>query len=286
MPQFSAHLSMLYPELPFLERFEAAARDGFRAVECLFPYAHPAAELRARLRGNGLQLVLFNAPPAGTEVAEIDALWRSGACGTACLAGREQEFRAGMERALRTAEALDCPRIHCMAGAPAIGAGRTARAVYLRNLEWAAARAAGAGRAILIEPINTRAMPGYFLNRQAEAHAIVEEVGAPNLQVLMDLYHCQIMEGDVSHKIRGYLSTGRVGHFQIAGVPDRHEPDEGELDYGHVLGVLDRVAAECGWNGWVGCEYRPRLGGVPGGTSRGLAWRARLAGSGQAPALS
>lgn len=272
MPRFVANLSMLYTDRPFLERFEAAAHDGFRAIECLFPYAFDATELRARLRANGLEWALFNAPPGGTAADQIDAQWKAGSHGTACLAGREAEFRWGVDLALRTANALGCQRVHCMAGVLPAGADRVAaRALYVRNLRWAAGQAAQAGCDILIEPINPRDMPGYFLNTQAEAHAIVQEVGAPNLQVQMDLYHCQIVEGDVETKIRRYLPTGRVGHFQIAGVPQRHEPDAGELNVPYLLGVIDEVAADCGWQGWVGCEYRPR-DTAAGGTTRGLEW--------------
>ena len=280
MPRFAANLSLLYTELPFLDRFEAAARDGFEAVEYLFPYAFDLAELLARLKANGLQQVLFNAPPGGTDAPGIDAAWAAGARGTASVPGREAEFRAGVELALRYADALDCPRIHCMAGLlseSAAGAYQesAARSVYVSNLRWAATEAAKSGRTILIEPINPRDMPRFFLNRQDEAHAVVQEVGAPNLQVQMDLYHCQIVEGDVAMKLRQYLPTGRVGHLQIAGVPERHEPDVGELNCAYLFEVIDEVAAQCGWQGWVGCEYRPRLGAEPGGTSRGLGWRPR-----------
>ena len=280
MPRFAANLSLLYTELPFLDRFEAAARDGFEAVEYLFPYAFDLAELLARLKANGLQQVLFNAPPGGTDSAGIDAAWAAGARGTASVPGREAEFRAGVELALRYADALDCPRIHCMAGLlseSAAGADQesAARSVYVSNLRWAATEAAKSGRTILIEPINPRDMPRFFLNRQDDAHAVVQEVGAPNLQVQMDLYHCQIVEGDVAMKLRQYLPTGRVGHLQIAGVPERHEPDVGELNCAYLFEVIDEVAAQCGWQGWVGCEYRPRMGAEPGGTSRGLGWRPR-----------
>jgi hydroxypyruvate isomerase len=280
MPRFAANLSLLYTELPFLDRFEAAARDGFEAVEYLFPYAFDLAELLARLKANGLQQVLFNAPPGGTDAPGIDAAWAAGARGTASVPGREAEFRAGVELALRYADALDCPRIHCMAGLlseSAAGADQesAARSVYVSNLRWAATEAAKSGRTILIEPINPRDMPRFFLNRQDEAHAVVQEVGAPNLQVQMDLYHCQIVEGDVAMKLRQYLPTGRVGHLQIAGVPERHEPDVGELNCAYLFEVIDEVAAQCGWQGWVGCEYRPRMGAEPGGTSRGLGWRPR-----------
>ena len=277
MPKFAANLSMLYNELSFLDRFEAAARDGFQGVECLFPYAWPAQEMAARLRDNGLRQVLLNAPPGGTDAASSVAAWDSALRGTACVLGREAEFRQGVEMALAYAETLDCPRIHLMAGLVPTGVERDAvRATYVANLRWAAAQAAQAGRGVLIEPINARDMPRYFLNRQDHAHEIVAEVGAPNLQVQMDLYHCQIVEGDVATKLRQYLPTGRVGHIQIAGVPERHEPDSGELNDRYLLGVLDTVAAQCGWDGWVGCEYRPRRGAVPGGTSDGLGWMARF----------
>ena len=278
MPRFAANLSLLYPELPFMDRFEAAARDGFEAVECLFPYAFDAADIAARLKVNGLQQVLLNAPAGGTDAQTIDAAWGAGLRGTASVPGREAEFRAGVELALRYADALDCPRIHCMAGLleeSAVGAGQASaeRSVYVSNLRWAAAEAAKSGRDILIEPINRRDMPRFFLNHQDVAHAIVQEAGAPNLKVQMDLYHCQIVEGDVAMKLRQYLPTGRVGHLQVAGVPERHEPDVGELNFAYLFQVIDEVSAQCGWAGWVGCEYRPRHGAEPGGTSLGLTWR-------------
>lgn len=271
MPHFAANLSMLYPEHAFLDRFEAAARDDFEAVEYLFPYEHEPAELAARLKAHGLQQVLFNAPPGD---------WNGGDKGLACLPGREAEFRAGIANALRYAEALACPRVHVMAGLVPAGQDRAAlRATYVANLRWAAAEAAKQGVDILIEPINTRDIPGFFLNRQDDAHALVAEIGAANVKVQMDLYHCQIVEGDVAMKIRQYLPTGRVGHFQIAGVPQRHEPDLGELNYAYLFDVIDEVAAQCGWQGWVGCEYRPARGAQAGGTSQGLGWlpRARRA---------
>ena len=284
MPQFAANLSMLYPELPFLDRFEAAAKDGFRAVEYLFPYAVPAAELAARLKAHGLRQVLFNAPPGGMDAPSIDAAWAAGWRGTACIAGQEPEFRAGVMLALRYAEVLDCPRIHLMAGLIPDGMERDAvQPTYVANLRWAAAEAARHGRDVLIEPINPRDVPRFFLNRQDHAHEIVAEVGAPNLKVQMDLYHCQIVEGDVAMKIRKYLPTGAVGHFQIAGVPERHEPDVGEMNYPYLFDVIDEVSAACGWDGWVGCEYRPRLGSQPGGTSAGLGWRPTRGGRGVRP---
>jgi 2-dehydrotetronate isomerase len=274
MPLLAANLSMMYTELPFLERFEAAARDGFTAVEYLFPYAWPAAELAARLKASQLQQVLFNAPPGGRDAASIAAAWEvDGSKGTACLPGREAEFKAGFALALTYAQALHCPRIHVMAGLIPAGLAREdVQPTYISNLRWAANEAAQAGIDVLMEPINTRDIPRFFLNRQDHAHEIINLVGATNLKVQMDLYHCQIVEGDVATKIRQYLPTGRVGHFQIAGVPERHEPDLGELNYTYLLGVIDEVSAQCGWQGWVGCEYRPKKGGQPGGTSAGLAW--------------
>jgi 2-dehydrotetronate isomerase len=268
MPRFAANLSMLYPELAFMDRFEAAARDGFEAVEYLFPYEHDAAELAARLRAHGLQQVLFNAPPGN---------WDAGERGVACLPGREQEFRDGVTRALKYAEVLRCPRVHVMAGLLPEGQERSAlRSTYVDNLRWAAREAAKQGVKVLIEPINTRDIPRFFVNRQDNAHGLLAEIGESNAQVQMDLYHCQVVEGDVAMKIRQYLPTGRVGHFQIAGVPQRHEPDLGEMNYPFLFSVIDEVAASCGWQGWVGCEYRPARGAQPGGTSEGLAWMRRL----------
>ena len=276
MPKFAANLSMMYVELPFLDRFEAAAKDGFKAVEFLFPYAWPAQELAARLNAHGLRQVLFNAAPGGSDMASIAKAIEAMERGTASVPGREAEFRAAVVLALQYADALDCPRVHLMAGLlPPGGTREASRATYIANLKWAAGEAAKSGRDVLIEPINTRDIPGFFLNRQDDAHAVIAEVGAPNLKVQMDLYHCQIVEGDVAMKIRQYLPTGKVGHFQIAGVPERHEPDVGEMNYPYLFGVIDEVSAACGWDGWVGCEYRPKLGGQPGGTSAGLEWLAK-----------
>ena len=215
MPRFAANLSLMYTEFDFLDRFAAAAADGFRAVEYLFPYAHDARELARRLQAAGLKQVLFNGPPGD---------WDHGERGMACLPGREAEFRRGvLEQAFVYAKVLACPRLHLMAGVVPEGADRNAlQATYIANLAWAAERARQEGLDVLIEPINTRDVPGYFLNRQDHAHEIVRLVGAPNLKVQMDLYHCQIVEGDVAMKIRRYLTDpmhrGRVGHFQIASV--------------------------------------------------------------------
>jgi len=260
MPRFAANLSMLYPEHGFLDRFAAAAADGFDAVEYLFPYAFHHAEIAARLRDNGLTQALFNAPPGDFEAGER---------GLACLPDRVDEFRRGfLEQALPYAQALGCQRVHVMAGlAPAGVAHEALATTYQANLAWAAQQAAPQGVAVLIEPINTRDIPGFFLNRQDQAHAIVQAVGAPNLQVQMDLYHCQIVEGDLSMKLRAYLPGGRVGHLQIAGVPERHEPDLGEVHFPYLFELIDAL----GWTGFVGCEYRPR-NAQPGGTTAGLAW--------------
>lgn len=272
MPQFAAHLSLMYPELPLLDRFAAAARDGFRAVELHFPYAVDPREIAARLQDNGLQLVLFNAPPGGTDRSRMAAAWDQNARGTAALPGHEAEFRAGVQEALRYAEVLGCPRIHVLSGIVPPGVERESlKDLCVGNLRWAAAEAARAGCDILIEPINLRDMPRYFLNRQDHAHELLDAAQAPNLKVLMDLYHCQIVEGDVATKLHQYLPTGRVAHVQIAGVPGRHEPDRGELHYPFLFEMLDAL----GYSGWVGCEYRPEAD-----TSAGLAWRDRaLAGS-------
>lgn len=272
MPRFAANLSFLYTELPFLERFEAAARDGFEAVEYLFPYAWPASELAARLRANGLRQVLFNAAPGGAEALTAQQAWDAGQRGLACLTGHEAQFRRSVALALDYADQLACPRIHLMAGlAPANADAAELQATYVRNLCWAALQAAKDAVEVLIEPINLQDMPGYFLSRQAHAHQTVAAVGEPNLKVQMDLYHCQMAEGDVAKKLRQYLPSGRVGHIQIAGVPGRHEPDSGELNYAEMFQLLD----DLGYRGWVGCEYRPRLGAQPGGTSAGLGWRKR-----------
>ncbi|RYF33460.1 MAG: hydroxypyruvate isomerase family protein [Comamonadaceae bacterium] len=263
MPKFAANLSFLYTELPFLDRFEAAAKDGFRAVEYLFPYEWQPQEIVRRLKDNGLQQVLFNAPPGD---------WEKGDRGIACLPGREAEFRAGIVKALDYAQALSCPRVHVMAGLIPDGTIRDAlQGIYITNLRWAAVEAARRGIGLLIEPINTRDIPRFFLNRQDQAHAVVDAVGALNLQVQMDLYHCQIVEGDVAMKLRHYLPRGRVGHLQIASVPERNEPDGGELNYEYLFALIDELSAHRGWDGWIGCEYRPRSN-----ARDGLGWARKM----------
>ena len=276
MPRFAANLSMLYAEHGFLDRFEAAASDGFEGVEFLFPYAWEPAQLRARRQACGLRQVLFNAPPGGASADAITQAWDRGDRGLASVPGREAEFRAGFALALRYALALDCPRVHVMAGLLPAGARRDqAHASYVANLRWAARQAHPQGLRLMIEPINTRDMPGYFLNRQDQAHALLADIGEDNVQVQMDLYHCQVAEGDVASKIRQYLPTGRIGHFQVAGVPERHEPDAGELNAAYLFEVIDEVTAACGWDGWVGAEYRPARGAVQGATRAGLGWLRR-----------
>jgi hydroxypyruvate isomerase len=272
MPRFAANLTMMYPDVPFLDRFEAAAQDGFKAVEYLFPYAYPSEDLVARLHDHGLQQVLFNTPSGGTDTGSFAQAWDQGSRGTASVAGREAEFRRGFEQALVYADALDCPRIHAMVGlrADAISV-EAADATLISNLRWATEQAAKDGRDVLIEPINPRSVPGFHLNRQDHAHRIVEAVGASNLKVQMDLFHCQIVEGDLSTKIAHYLPTGRVGHFQIADVPSRHEPGSGEVNWAHIFQTIDEVSTACGWSGWLGCEYNPADTSA-GGTSRGLGW--------------
>jgi hydroxypyruvate isomerase len=254
MLRFAANLSFLYGENDFPDRFAAAARDGFTAVEYLFPYEYPAQQVASWLQTHGLAQVLFNAPPGN---------WAAGDRGIASLPGREAEFHAAIQTALEYAQILSCPRVHVMAGLQPSGVERAAmRNTFVANLTGAAKQAAPLGIELLIEPINTRDMPGYFLNRQDEAHAIVDEIGSPALKVQMDLYHCQIVEGDVSMKLRKYLGKN-VGHLQVASVPDRNEPDQGELNYDHLFGLIE----ELGYNGWIGCEYRPKAE-----TSEGLGW--------------
>lgn len=263
MPRFAANLSMLYPDMPFMERFAAARDDGFSGVEYLFPYAYSAHDLAENLEAHHLEQVLFNAPPGD---------WDAGERGLACLPGRDGEFQESIGKALDYARTLRCPRIHVMAGLLPAGTVReTLYSTYVRRLGWAAEQAAKHSIDVLIEPINTRDIPGYFLNRQDHAHQVLADIGASNLKVQMDLYHCQIVEGDITTKVRRYLPTGNIGHMQVAGVPERHEPDIGEVNYDYVFGVID----ELDYKGWIGCEYRPRAGSAKGGTRAGLQWAAR-----------
>lgn len=253
MPEFAANLTLMYSEYDFLDRFAIAAGDGFKGVEFLFPYSFAAGEIKARLNDNGLIQALFNCPPGN---------WAAGERGIASLPGREDEFKRGIEQALNYARVLGNRRLHVMAGLIQSEQERGRhRAAYLENLAYAAQQAAIHGITILIEPINVRDIPGYFLNRQDDAHTICREIGLPNLKVQFDLYHCQIVEGDIAMKMRRDIAG--IDHMQIAGVPGRHEPDIGELNYPYLLQLMD----ELGYEGWVGCEYRPKAG-----TSEGLRW--------------
>lgn len=265
--RFAANLSWLYTDLPFLDRFEAAARDGFEGVECLFPHEHPQAEVVARLHDLGLEMVLFNADPGN---------WAAGERGLAGVPGREADFRASLNAALDLAHALGCPRVHVMAGLVGDHAAPQALArawtTYEANLRWAAERARAADRVLTIEAINPRDMPGYLLTRSSEALALAQNIDSAHLQVQLDLYHAQIAEGDLTMRLRQMLPTGRVGHLQIAAVPDRGEPDAGELNFAWVFDELRRL----NWTGWIGCEYRPRATPRPEApgqaTSAGLGW--------------
>ena len=260
MPRFAANLSFMFNEVPFLERFGEAAHAGFRAVEFAFAYEYRMTELVAQQQEHRLEVVLINAPPGD---------WTAGDRGLASLPGREHEFAASIANALQYAQALRCPRIHVMAGLVPDSADDAERdrrmRTYLRNLRFACSEAAAHGITVTIEPINTRDIPGYLLTTQAQAHAVRTEIGARNLKVQMDLYHAQIVEGDLTEKLRRYLP--HIGHIQIAGVPGRGEPDTGEINYGYLFKVLDDLRYE----GWVGCEYRPAKS-----TTEGLAWLYRL----------
>ena len=259
MPRLAANLSYLFTERPFLDRFEAAARCGFRAIEHQFPYTEaPESAIRERLRAHDLRAVLFNLPP-GEE----------GERGLGGLPGREAEFREALELALRYCRATGCPRLHAMWGVPDERTSlEESRATFVANLREAAPRAAELGVTLLVEPLNPRDNPGYPLNRQSDAHALAAEVGAANVKVQFDLYHCQIVEGDVGAKLQHWVGgrDSNVGHIQIAGPPHRLEPDAGELNYAWLLPLID----ELGYTGWVGCEYRPAAG-----TEAGLGWARR-----------
>ena len=252
MPRFAANLSMMFTEYAFLERFGAAARAGFAAVEFLFPYEFAPEDIAARLRDHNLQQALFNAPPGH---------FAKGERGIASLAGRESEFDRGFDQALLYAERLNCRTVHVMAGLAAAEERDQAFQRYVASLTRVAARAAMAGVTIVLEPINTRDMPGYLINRSAEARRAIEAVGASNIRLQLDLYHRQVMEGDLSRAILD--NSDITGHVQIAGPPDRHEPDSGEIRFDPLFELLDQQ----GYAGFVGCEYRPR-----GRTEEGLSW--------------
>jgi len=257
MPRLAANLSMMFNEVPFLDRFAAARAAGFQAVEFLFPYDFTATELRKRLDDNGLTQALFNMPPGD---------WAKGERGLASLPGRQAEFRDAVKKALDYAGALNCKLVHCMAGIPDASVPfATAAALYASNLAWAAEHAAAAGVRLCIEPINHRDMPGYHLNTQAQGAAVVEALGADRVGLQFDVYHCQTTEGDVTKRMEKYMPV--IAHMQIADVPARNEPGTGEIGWEFVFRRMD----ELGYKGWVGCEYRPA-----GDTVAGLGWRRKF----------
>jgi 2-dehydrotetronate isomerase len=246
MPRFAANLSFMFNEVPFLDRFEAAAKAGFQGVEFLNPFEAPKAEIASRLKANGLTQALFN-------MAHGD--WSKGERGMSAIPGREAEFETAVIAALDYATALGCKRLFAMAGLKHHGAERK---TYVANLRKAARMAKSAGVDVIIEPINTRDIPGYFLNTTGEARSIIYEVGETNLGLQFDLYHRQVMEGDVAKAIDEFGILAK--HYQIANPPDRGEPDEGELNYRYLFKKID----DSGFDGWVGCEYKPRRGTVDG----------------------
>ncbi len=256
MPRFAANLSFLFTEVEFLDRFAAAARAGFRGVEYMSPYEWPAEAIADRLRRHGLEQVLFNLP-AGD--------WAKGERGIACHPDRVAEFQEGVGRAVAYAAARGCRRLNCLAGiAPPDVAPQRLRETLVSNLRFAAARLGEAGLRLLVEPINTRDMAGFYLGHTRQALEVIDAVGARNLDLQYDAYHMQVMEGDLAVTLERNLV--RIGHVQIADNPGRHEPGTGEIDYGFLLAHLDRI----GYQGWVGCEYRPAAG-----TEAGLGWMAR-----------
>jgi hydroxypyruvate isomerase len=257
MSQFAANLTMLFTEVPFLERFERAASTGFTAVEFLFPYAWRADEIKARLDQHGLKLVLHNLP-AGD--------WDAGDRGLACDPTRIEEFRAGVPLAISYAKALGVTQLNCLAGkAPAGVSDALLRQTLVDNLRFAAAELKKAGLKLLVEPINTFDIPGFYLNRTDQALDILDEVGADNAFVQYDIYHAQRMEGELAATLQKHLA--RIGHVQLADNPGRHEPGTGEINYRYLLARLD----ELGYSGWVGCEYKPLTT-----TLAGLGWREQL----------
>ncbi len=253
MPRFSANLSMLFTELPFLERFAAAARAGFRGVEYVGPYDHPAEQIAGLLKANDLTQVLFNMPLGN---------WASGERGIACLPDRVGEFQDGAETVIHYANILGCRQVNCLAGIrpPGLSAEDAAR-TFIQNLRFAAEKLEAAGILLITEPINFHDIPGFFLNRSAQAMAIFDRVGPANLTLQYDIYHMQRMEGELALTIERLLP--RIGHFQIAGNPGRTEPDRGEINYPFLFDLIDRL----GYTGWMGAEYHPVAG-----TEAGLGW--------------
>ncbi|MDP2256003.1 MAG: hydroxypyruvate isomerase [Polaromonas sp.] len=257
MPRFAANLTMLFTEVPFLDRFERAAKAGFKAVEFLFPYAYNAKEIKQRLDDNGLSLVLHNLP-AGD--------WERGERGIACHPDRVDEFRAGVGHGIDYAQTLGVGQLNCLAGKAPDGVSEAVLLqTFVSNLRFAAAALKRAGLKLLIEPINTFDIPGFYLNRTTQAVAILEEVGADNAFVQYDIYHAQRMEGELAATLQKYLP--RIGHIQLADNPGRNEPGTGEINYPFLFAHLDRI----GYEGWIGCEYKPRTT-----TEDGLGWRQRL----------
>lgn len=253
MPKFAANLTMLFHEVPFLDRFEHAARAGFQAVECMFPYPYSAADIKSRLDEHGLKLILHNLP-AGD--------WDAGERGIACIPGREREFRSGVGQALEYARVLGVPQLNCLVGKTPAGADvAEVHATLVANLRHAAQQLADAGLKLLVEPVNTFDIPGFHLTRSAQTLAVLDEVGAPNAFLQYDIYHMQRMEGELAATIEKHLP--RIGHIQLADNPGRHEPGTGEVHWPFLFAQLDRI----GYSGWVGCEYKPA-----GRTADGLAW--------------
>jgi hydroxypyruvate isomerase len=250
MPKLAANLTMLFGEVAFLERFKAAAAAGFDAVEYLFPYDYDRDVLRQQLRDHRLTQVLHNLPGGN---------WAAGERGIACLPDRMDEFRTGVDKAIEFATALECGRVNCLAGIPPPTiAPATARETFVRNVDYAASRLKTAGIKLMIEPINTRDVPGFFLNQTRQAVDIIEAVGSDNVFIQYDIYHMQIMEGNLASTIESHLRS--IGHMQLADVPGRHEPGTGEIDYATLFDLIDRV----GYTGWIGCEYVPLAGTVEG----------------------
>jgi hydroxypyruvate isomerase len=253
MPKFAANLTMLFNEVPFMERFAAAKEAGFEAVEYLFPYAFDKNELAQALKANGLKQVLHNLP-AGD--------WDAGERGIACHPDRVDEFRAGVDRAIDYARALGCPQLNCLAGKLPAGVSREqAQATFVTNLKFAADKLKAAGLKLLIEPINSYDIPGFFLNTTAQAAAILDAVGSDNLYIQYDLYHAQRMEGELAATVQRYLP--RIAHIQLADNPGRNEPGTGEINYAFLFRHLDAI----GYTGWIGCEYKPKTS-----TVEGLGW--------------
>ncbi len=254
MPKLAANLSLLFPQLPFPERFGAAAKAGFRYVEYQFPYPFgSAAEIASRARDAGVEVVLHNLP-AG-DAAKGDR-------GIACLPDRVAEFRDGVERAIEYAKAAGCPRLNTLAGIALPGVAREKlRETLIENLRYAAGKLKAAGLTLLTEPCNPRTIPGFFLNSSKDGIAVIDAAGAPNLKLQYDIFHMQIVEGDLAKTIERLLP--RIGHMQLADAPDRHEPGTGEINYGWLLAEIDRL----GYQGWMGCEYIPK-----GDTVQGLSW--------------